>query len=466
MADSFKEKLYGASPVMMQNALISIQGLIFRRQRFTGKFWTYLHEAEMRAQMGRKDIHAFQMATLNEFIDFAYKHSTFYKNSFDTVGFRAGEISSLEDLKKLPILEKEDLRKKTEDIRVGLYDKKSLIPVFTSGTTGTPLSVGFTHDDMQQRMAYLYRVLGRFGVKPFMRSVRFSGRTLFPRAEKNKKFWRMNYASNQLLMSSYNLRTENFDHYLKKLESFKPDFIDGYPSSVFILARYINSIGQQGIVKPKLIMTTAETLEAHQRIEIRKAFGGCAICNQYASSEGAPFIAEDELGDMIINTDTGVFEFVRPDTNIPAKPGEIGELLVTSFSTHAYPLIRYRIGDTVDLGPRKWAKTMQMPVIGQILGRQEDILYTPFRGYVGRLDTVFKASPSTIVETQIVQTSPTSIQLNVVPDDETFQSHDLDVIKKELLERLGNVEIDVKYYKALPRGQNGKLRAVIGLSSN
>lgn len=465
MADSFKERLYDGAPVFIQNMMVSLQGAIFRRQRFTGKFWTYLKKAEARAHMEQEELEAYQLQALTDFLKFCYSNSPFYRAAFDKVGFVPDALCSLGDIKRLPILEKEDLRKFSEQIKTKVSQKENLIPVHTSGTTGTPISVGFTHDDMQQRMAFLFRMLGRFDIKPFTKSVRFSGRTLFPRAEVNKKFWRMNYASNQLLMSSYNLKPENFKFYVKKLQKFQPKLIDGYPSSIYILARYINSMNLQGVIKPKLIMTTAETLEIYQRAEIKEAFGDCPICNQYASSEGAPFITEDEFGELVINTDTGVFEFVKPGTDMPAEEGEIGEMLVTSFTTHAYPLIRYRIGDTVEQGPMKMSRSMQMPTVEAILGRQEDILFTPFRGYVGRLDTVFKASPLTIRETQIVQTSPTSIRLNVVPDESNFKPEDLDMIKNEIRDRLGDVDIDVLMFKELPRGKNGKLRAVIGLAS-
>jgi phenylacetate-CoA ligase len=214
-------------------------------------------------------------------------------------------------------------------------------------------------------------------------------------------------------------------------------------------------------------MTTAETLEDYQREEIATAFGGSAVINQYASSEGAPFITQDINGELVVNTDTGLFEFVRPGTEEPAGPGELAEMLLTSFTTHAYPLIRYRIGDTVEL-PRtpRHSRIWDMPVVERILGRREDILYTPERGFVGRLDPVFKKSPSTLIESQIIQTGPTAFTLRVVPDWEAgYHLSQLDGIKEELKHRLGNVEISVEETDALQRGVNGKLRAVVGLSS-
>lgn len=335
----------------------------------------------------------------------------------------------------------------------------------TSGTSGSPIHVGFTLSDMRARMAILHRMLGLFDVAPLSRSVRLSGRTLFPDASRNRVFWRMNYAANQMLMSSYDLHPDNLAIYVDRIASYRPELIDGYPSSIFVLARFINAQGWSGLISPKAVMTTAETLEGYQRSEIERAFGGCPVINQYASSEGAPFITQDTKGEMVVNTDTGIFEFVRPGTDEPAGPGEIAEMLVTSFTTHAFPLIRYRIGDTVLLPSKPKRSTVwDMPVVEQVLGRQEDILYTPERGYVGRLDPVFKKSPSTIIECQIVQVEPRKILLRVVPDRSAgFHRSQLDVVKDEILLRLGQVEIVVEEYEELPRGTNGKLRAVIGL---
>ncbi|RYH00257.1 MAG: phenylacetate--CoA ligase family protein [Alphaproteobacteria bacterium] len=312
-------------------------------------------------------------------------------------------------------------------------------------------------------MAYLYRMFALFGIAPMTRSVRFSGRTLFPGASRSRIFWRMNHAMNQMLMSSYDLHPDNMPDYVERLARFRPELIDGYPSSIFVLARFINAKGEAGRIRPKAIMTTAETLEDHQRDEISRAFGGCPVINQYASSEGAPFITQDTNGEMVINTDTGIFEFVRPGTDVPAAAGELAEMLLTSFTTHAYPLIRYRIGDTVlvPFAPRN-SRIWDMPVVEKVYGRQEDILFTRERGYIASLNKVFSAAPKTIRESQIEQVSEDEIILRVCPVSlETFDVRDLDNPRKELLNRVGNVVIRVEIVDHIPRGANGKLRAVI-----
>lgn len=460
------ESLYSVSPVIFQNIMVSGQGLIFKRQRFNDNFENELKATIERSSWSQERLNDWQFNMLIDFLNYAKSSSPYWSEKLSSIKIDI-DIKDINDLRKIPIMEKESLRSLSDKVLSLSVDPASLIKTSTSGTTGSPMQVGLTCTDMQKRMAFLYRMLNLFNIEPMARSVRFSGRTIFPRANKNKIFWRYNKSMNQLLMSSYDLHPDNLKLYIEKLINYRPVFIDGYPSSIYILARFINANGYSGQIRPKAIMTTAETLEDFQKLEIQEAFGHCPVINQYASSEGAPFITQDPDGELVVNTDSGVFEFVKPGTDEPAKPGELAEMLVTSFTTHAYPLIRYRIGDSVLLPktPRVscfWG----MPVVEKIIGRQDDIIFTEDRGYVGRLDPVFKKSPSTIIESQIEQVSINKFILRVVPDHRSgYDSSQLDGIVNEMKLRLGNVEVEVEECISIPRGASGKLRAVIGFKN-
>lgn len=460
------EAIYSQLPVSLQNLLISGQGLIFRGQRFGRNFQMDLEAAIERSRWAAPRIEEWQIKTARAFFAHAAETSPYWQARFADADFDPAKLRDIEDIRRVPVLEKEDLRKHADKIASSTYRQDQLIPVHTSGTTGSPIRVGFTLADMQARMAFLYRMFGLFDIVPFSKSVRFSGRALFPNAARNRVFWRMNYAANQMLMSSYDLHPDNLAIYVDRIASYRPELIDGYPSSIFVLARFINAQGRSGLISPKAVMTTAETLEEYQRSEIERAFGGCPVINQYASSEGAPFITQDTNGEMVVNTDTGIFEFVRPGTDEPAGSGEIAEMLVTSFTTHAYPLIRYRIGDTVLLPSEpKRSAVWDMPVVEQVLGRQEDILYTPERGYIASLNKVFASAPASIKESQIIQLEDTIFLIKVCVDDaKKFSMDDMNAPMKELRSRVGEVEIRVEVVDHIPRGANGKLRAVVSLS--
>src|SRR5690606_25639518 len=112
----------------------------------------------------------------------------------------------------------------------------------------------------------------------------------------------------------------------------------------------------------------------------------CKVYNQYASSEGSPFITECTEGHLHINEDSGIFEFLNNKNN-PAQPGEIARMVVTSFRNWKTPLLRYDIEDNVliPLTQITCKCGCKMYYIEKIIGREDDILWTEEKGYVGRM---------------------------------------------------------------------------------
>jgi phenylacetate-CoA ligase len=450
------------APVSVQNLFISLYGFRLNRIRFGSEFRKQLIDAKARQDWTHEEILEFQLNELKRVVANAYDNSSFYRSLYRRDGVSPDTINTLEDIRKLPIVEKSDLQKNVDEVVVRTT-RERLVSRRTSGTTGTPLVCFSSASDRGRRFAFLFRLLSNFGISEKTRSIKFSGKYLFYRSDKDKIFWRMNYSRNQLLMSSYHLDSSNIEFYLNKMVDFKPVYIDGYPSSIYSIAKYMVENGISIGSFPKVIMTTGETLLEDQKAMITKAFPEVTILNQYASSEGAPFITPDSKGELVLNIDSGVFEFFKPGTNIPAAPGEVGELVVTSFFTDSFPLIRYRIGDAVELLEEyRLSDDVNMPIVKSILGRMDDLVYTRERGGVGRLSPALTVAPSTVAECQIIQTSIDSFILKVVPNP-GFVVKDMDVTVRELKHRLGDVSIEVQLHESLDRGPNGKFRNVIGL---
>jgi phenylacetate-CoA ligase len=457
---SFIDRIYAKSPLLIQNLAVSLKGLQFRLERYGGDFEQQaarLAAAEL-LPLGERREH--QLAALKRFVAHASSTVPHYRKVL--AGARPIEV--FDDLRRLPVLEKNQLRRDTESFLSEAFDRRSLIAFHTSGTTGTPMTVWATRRDISFTMAALEQVFRWHGMSQLERSIRFSGRTLFPDAEHNKVFWRMNYSRQQMLMSSYNLSNANLPFYAERMEQFKPSVIDGYPSVIYLVARFLLGRGEAGRIRPKLVMTTAETLEDYQRAVIGAAFL-CPVVNYYASTEGAPTIADHPSGAMLHIPETGIVEIVRPGTDVPVTEGEVGEFLVTCFNTHAIPLIRYRIGDSGARDPT--SRTFRgMSMFTTVIGRQEDYVLSPSRGPVGFLaDPVFKKSPSSILECQIVQTGENALDVLYVPDNQHFEPAHLDGIRRELLARVGDMEVKFREMPSILRGPNGKIKAVIGLKS-
>lgn len=459
---SIAERLYALSPIPVQNCLISFKGAFFNHDRFGGNYSKYLADATARTSWDRDRLEEYQFARLTEFLHHAYRTTAYYRGMFDALSLRPDDVRSLDDFKKLPALEKSTLRERPETVRSAAKLGR-ILPATTSGTTGTPIRVGYFKDDMRERFALLFRFLGEHGVSSGSRSVRLSGRTFFAGAERNRVFWRYNAPRKQLFMSTYFLTEENLPGYIRKLIDFQPLLMDGYPSAMYIIARHMNQNGLSGSVSLRVAMPTGETLEDHYRDEITRAFPECVVVNQYASAEGAPLITENAVGELVVNIDSGFFEFVRPGTMDVAQPGEVAEMIVTSFTTRAFPLIRYRIGDTVLVSEKKRSSVWDMPVVDAIYGRQEDIVVSRYRGYVGRLSPALKVAPASVRYCQVAQVSDVEFELRIVPGD-NYQRSDVDAVVDELKARLGPVEVRVLEAEHLERSANGKLRAVVGLA--
>jgi phenylacetate-CoA ligase len=368
------------------------------------------------------------------------------------------EEDAINVLKSLPIMTKEILRKDIEIIEI--ESRKSVGKNFTSGTSGTPFVSHYDEESLGISFALLDRFYYNCGLPKKFKSVRFSGRIMFSNNHTSPPFWLHNYHSNQLFMSTYHLLDKNMSHYISKLIEFKADLIDGYPSAIYVIAKYINVNKISLDYTPIAICTTAETLYDYQRAEITQAFG-CKVFNQYASSEGGAFITECNYGRLHINTDSGYFEFFNKSGSV-AKAGEYAEMIITSFRTLKTPLIRYKTGDWVklpDVPNEECECGCKMPFVDKIIGREDDLLYTEERGYVGRMDPAYKGVNG-IEKSQLIQISLDKLLVKQVVN-KSYSIKDEENLLKNLRDRLGsNISIEIEYLDTLPLGPNGKFDAV------
>jgi len=389
----------------------------------------------------------------------AYQYSKWYSKIMKSQGVNEEQIqrNPYEVLKSMPILTKKE-RKNNTDLIVNTFRKTAGVG-YSSGTSGAPTKNYSDKESINRSFALWKRFHRVIGLDVIEKQVRFSGRIVVETDRKKPPYWVYNYFEKQLLMSCYHLKDENIQHYVGKLNRFKPKLLDGYPSALYIMSRYINQHKLSINFVPTAIAVTAETLYDYQRIEIEKAFG-CKVYNQYASSEGSPFITECIKGNLHINEDSGFFEYINTNGK-EAKPGEIAQLVVTSFRNLKTPLIRYNIEDTVLLAKEATPCSCgcQMPIIENIIGRQDDILWTKEKGYVGRMGPAFKGLDS-IIQSQIIQDSPTMVTINIIVDQK-FDSRMEDQFLNNLKDRLGkDVTYIINKVDEIPLGANGKYTTV------
>lgn len=455
------EKVYRGTPFWIKNMMVSLYG-VKEYIKTHGKYYDqhYVDLTEMLVA-DEKELKSFQEHKLKKLLEESIEYSSYYRNIFLKLGITEEKIkkeSVLGLLQTLPFLEKETLRNKTMQIVSENKERKTCCVINTSGTTGTPMTIEFDAESKQCTYAEWRRYYDWLGLPEKFRSVRFSGRILVDPATTKAPFWVYNVINSQLFMSTYHLSEENMKYYVEKLNHFKPEFLDGYPSSFFILAQYILDKNIKLQFKPIAISSTAETLFDHQRKTIEEAFG-CKVYNQYASSEGSPWIVECREGHYHLWTDTGVFEFLDHKDN--GDGTTISEMVVTSFRNFKTPLIRYRIGDYVIRYKEEKSCPCgsHYPIIHSVIGRQDDILYTKEKGRIGRLDPVYKGL-SGIKQSKIIQTAVDHVEVWVVPDS-NYGEKVAEKLLDNLHDRLGrDVVIELKEVVQIPLGKNGKFKSV------
>lgn len=461
------ERIYAFLPVPLQNVATSLKGWQFDRLRYrSASFHATARTLEQNERLSSDAVQELQFSMFREFAEYCYARSPYYHGLWNSKGIHPNDIRHREDIRLIPIVPKQDLRQRTGEFLTQKI-RRGMTAVHTSGTTGSPLTVYFSAEDIGKRYAFLERCRRWAGVRIGQRRATFTGRNLVPQGQNQPPFWRYNYPGKQLLFSSYHLSPRNLPAYRDALERFQPEMIDGYPSAIHILADHILQRGGFRDKEVRAILVSAETVLPHQRQSIEAAFG-VKLYNQYASSEGAPTASECAHGKLHAHSDSGLIEILDANDE-PTSPGQVGRMVVTSFTTHVVPMLRFEMGDAAVPGEQHGSCPcgLPFPVIDAIVGRVDDILYTPDRGFVGRMDTVFKGVPSTIVEAQIVQTSAETIVLRVVPDRAGYKTEHAGKVIAEMRNKLGDlVEILLEEVDSLPRSANGKLRAVVNLRND
>lgn len=438
--------IYNHSPIFFQNIMVSIQGKIFIKQRYT-KY--YYKELETLRNCTDKD--KLQQERLNEFYNFIKNNSCYYKDKLQ-------EYSSnidIENIEEFPLLTKENIRENLDEL---VTKKKDLIKLGTGGTTGKSMYFYTDAYDMSRKIASLDYYKEKHNIYKGMRRVSVGGKKIIPKKQKKNVFWRYNKPLNQLLISAYHANGENLKYYVEKINDFKPETIDGYATVLHRISKYIVNNNIKLSFKPVAIFPTSETLTDEMKEDIKRAFN-CPVRNQYGSQEGAPFIAENEKGNLEIDVTSGVFELKHIQD-------EIYELIVTGFYTTTTPLFRYMIGDSVELYEKLPKNYTQKDIkIKRIIGRNGDFLKSKDKGIVTHVNlasAIRIAGGNQIIESQFVQSKLDRVNIFLVLSKDAKEKKIIDTLTKELEVRMGkNTQFKFRIVDEIPQTKGGKKRFTI-----
>jgi len=453
-----KQGIYWAAPYAVKCRLASWQARRLERWRYGEAYERLCREIAQRDTWTAEQFTACQRQRLAEVLRIAAARVPYYRRTFAEHGIDPAGVGGPGDLPALPILEKSPARSDPLQLVDEALDRRELMVAHTSGTTGTPLDL-YRDVELESTMfAYLdARWHSAAGVsRRHNASVSLGGHLVAAPGRTRPPFWVHNRRWRQLYMSSYHLAPEYLGHYVAEMRRFAADYIEGYPSSLYAVARYLLDTGAEP-VRFRAAFVTAETLFDYQREAIGRAFD-CRVYSQYGCGEQVVFAAECEAGSLHLSPEIGIVEVVDDDDR-PLPAGQTGKLICTSLVNRVQPFIRYRLGDLGSLAEAPCPCGSPLPVLSGLEGRIDAVLITRDGRRIGRLDPVFKAARG-IREAQIVQDDYGKFRIRIVPA-EGYTDADGKAVAANLAQRTGPAEVRVETVERIERTAAGKFRAVV-----
>jgi len=403
-------------------------------------------------------IEEIQQEKLRVLIVHAYKNVPFYTRLFDRLKLKPSDIKDIEDMNKLPLLRKENIRKNISAFVAKNIPKKDLKPMMSSGTTGPPIKLFKDKNRDAWRTAARHRMQKVRGSERGDKIVTIYGYS-FPR----KYFFQgafLKMVKNEWVPYGYDLSEKRIGAFVKELEKYNPDFMRAWPSSVYPIAEFAGN--NEIDLQPKNIWLHGEVLFRFQRKLIEKNFD-CEIFDVFGLRESSVYSFEcPEHRGYHLDAENGVIEVLNKDGEHVSR-GELGATVFTDFTNFATPLIRYVSEDlAVYAGGGKCPCGRGLPlVIKSVEGRFSDCLSTDDGFVLPNVVVDLFSNIKAIKNFQVIQKAKDKILVKVdkKPD---FSSSDADYIVGNLQKLIkSDVSIEIEYTNLIPLTPSGKKRFVI-----
>ncbi len=319
----------------------------------------------------REEILQRQLQNLQKTLSLVATKVPCYQNKFKQSGFQPGDLKSLEDLKHLPFTTKEDLR---VNYPYGMFavPMREVVRIHSSsGTTGKPTVVGYTKDDIRTWTELVARFMTAAGVtEEDIVHIAF-GYGLFTGA------FGLHYGSEAIGASVIPISGGNTDKQLMIMQDYRSSALVCTPSYGLTLA---DRMEKQGIDPSSLALKVglfgAEPWSEQMRIELEHRLGIIATDNYGLSEIMGPGVAGECLykQGMHLAEDHFLAEIIDPDTGEILPEGSVGELVLTSLTKQAFPMIRYRTRDITRLHYETCECGRTLARMEKTRGRTDDML--------------------------------------------------------------------------------------------
>ncbi|MFV1973381.1 MAG: phenylacetate--CoA ligase family protein [Thiohalobacterales bacterium] len=389
----------------------------------------------------------------------AYAHCPWHRVRMSTAGIDPDGSVSLDDLRSLPTMCKQDAVAHGEQM-VWHGVPGGAFKYNTGGSSGQPLIFYYGRRRQASDAAGRMRARRWWGVEPGDPEVYLWGAPVeLDKTDRIKTL--RDRLINQLVLNAFEMSPAGMDEYAQAIQAFRPHCIYGYASSLALLAAHLFD-RKTGLRLPKLkvVCTTGEPLFDYQRQLIGEVFGA-PVANEFGSRDIGFTAHETPEGQMLLISESIILE-VLDERGQPVPPGATGEAVMTALESFAQPFIRYRTGDMVRVADKSCRAGRGLDVITEVLGRSTDFVVRADGTIMHALAVIYVLrAVAGVGEFKIVQHSLHEFEVLVVPNA-GWQESGRAEIETGLQKRLGGgIRIDLQLVESIPAEASGKHRYVV-----
>ncbi|GAV31372.1 coenzyme F390 synthetase [Coriobacteriaceae bacterium EMTCatB1] len=428
-----------------------------------------MYQPEFEA-MGRSELEALQVERLKATLERVYAAVPLYKRKFDEAGIKPSDVTSLDDLPKLPFTVKDDLR---AAYPYGMFAAplRDIVRVHaSSGTTGQITVVGYTRGDVDRWADLMARTLVCAGATPDDVIQVSYGYGLFTGG------LGVHYGSERLGATTIPISGGNTKRQVQVLKDFGVTGLGATPSYALLIGETALEMG----IDPKELplrfgVFGAEPWSENMRRQIEEALGIVAIDIYGLSEVLGPGVASECIHKcgLHVNEDHFIVEVIDPKTLQPLPDGERGEVVFTTITKEGIPVIRYRTRDISRIVPGECACGRTFRRLERISGRTDDMLI--IRGvniFPSQIEQVLTGIPGVAPHYQVVLTKRgvmdhVEVHVEVAPEIAFDEVKALEALRRTVAQEIASalaISIDVKLVepKSIQRSE-GKAKRVLDL---
>lgn len=410
-----------------------------------------------------KKLHELRDRRLRRIVQYAAKTVPYYRDFFQREGINPGQIKTVADLDRLPLVDKQELRKDPSRFLSNSALGKNSIAFLTSGSTGLPLNIHHDSNSLLANIAFGERqrevITGICGRKVGYREALISYDGCV-----STKVWDFYEKKTYIPVRPQRLLipiSKTIESVVEELNRFRPNVLIGYGSYLEAFFKTIYSM-EVNIQLPQVLLYGGDAMTNAGRDFIEEKFG-VPVLSTYQAMEcfKIGFFCENREN-FHLHEDLCHVKIVNADGEEVADD-EKGEVVISNLVNRGTVLLNYRLGDIASISNRKCSCGRTLSLLSEIEGRVEDIIILPDGQFVHPrvVWSIFKHK-NEVLQYQLIQHELMRFELKLVTGGQETVNGFLNELLTDLREVLGESStIEAEFYNELPRQNRGKFRSVM-----